>query len=554
VQGSKKDRKSYMKRFIETHSGKDYDIVIIGGGITGAAVAYEAASRGLSVALVEKGDFGAATSAATSKLIHGGLRYLANGEFGIVRESLRERRIMENIAPNFVYTIPFIVPLYNNSKSNKWLLEPAMFIYDVLSYDKGFTWDRTKRIPSHRSLSHKKVLALEPVVKPEGLTGAVMFYDCASIIPERLTLAFIKSAAKFGAHVSNYSKVEDFSREQGKLTGVIVRDLLNGKTVELRGKMTINCAGPWADLVLDVACGKPGSQHVRRSQGIHIITRKLTNKYVIGALTPNGRYCNIIPWRAHSLIGTTDQEYTGDPDNYRVTRKAIDDFIGEVNGSFADSNLIKYSDIMYAYGGLRPLVDDETKDVVKTSRKYEIYDNEIDGLPGLITVEGGKYTTSRNLAENVLKTVMKKWGTGYKNSITAKTHLAGCEIPDIDAFVASAKAANGDFNESTVDYLSRIYGTEFNELMKIARSDQKYASPLNDDGEMPAQVVYAIHQEMACTLTDILLRRTGIGTLGNPGAEVLESIAAIAARELKWDTARIEMEVDKAIKALTVPS
>jgi glycerol-3-phosphate dehydrogenase len=542
-----------MKRFIENHSGKDYDIVIIGGGITGACVAYEAASRGLSVALVEKGDFGAATSAATSKLIHGGLRYLANGEFGIVRESLRERRILENIAPNFVYPIPFIVPLYNNSKSNKWLLKPAMLIYDTLSYDKGFTWDRTKKIPLHRSLSRRKTLEMEPVVKSESLTGGIIFYDCSSIIPERLTLAFIKSAVKYGADVSNYSKVEDFIREPGKVTGVIVRDLLNGKTVELRGIMTINCAGPWADLVLDVACGKPGSQHVRRSQGIHIITRKLTNNYVIGALTPNGRYCNIIPWRAHSLIGTTDQEYTGDPDNYRVTRKAIDDFIGEVNGSFADSNLIKYSDIMYAYGGLRPLVDDETRDVVKTSRKYEIYDNEIDGLQGLITVEGGKYTTSRNLAENVLKTVMKKWGTGYKNSITAKTRLAGCEIPDIDAFIASAKSANGDFNESAVDYLARIYGTEFDEVMKIARSDQKYAAPLNDDGEMPAQALYAIRQEMACTLTDILLRRTGIGTLGNPGPKILETIAGIAARELEWSSSRTDRELETAAKSLALP-
>ncbi len=542
-----------MKRFIESHNGKDYDIVIIGGGITGAAVGYEAASRGLSVALVEKGDFGAATSAATSKLIHGGLRYLANFELGLVRESLRERRILENIAPNFVYPIPFIVPLYNNSKSNKWLLKPAMLIYDTLSYDKGFTWDRTKKIPLHCSLSRRKTLEIVPVVTFENLTGGIIFYDCSSIIPERLTLAFIKSAAKFGADVSNYAKVEDFTREQGKVTGVIVRDLLTGKTVELRGKMTINCGGPWADIILDIARGKPGSQHVRRSQGIHIITRKLTNKYVIGALTPDGRYCNIIPWRAHSLIGTTDREYTGDPDNYRVTREAIEDFIGEVNGSFGGRGLIQYSDIMYAYGGLRPLIDDETRDVVKTSRKYEIYDNEIDGLQGLVTVEGGKYTTSRNLAENVLKTVMKKWGTPYKNSVTAKRHLAGCEIKDIDAFIYSAKTANSDFNQSSMDYLARIYGTEFNNVMAIARRDKKYAAPLNADGEMPAQVLYAIKQEMACTLTDILLRRTGIGTLGNPGTEVLETIAEIASRELKWSAARVDNELEKAVKALSLP-
>ena len=542
-----------MKRFIESHSGKLYDIIIIGGGITGAAVAYEAASRGLSVALVEKGDFGAATSSATSKLIHGGLRYLANFELGIVRESLKERRILENIAPNFVYPIPFIVPLYKNSKNNQWILEPGMIIYDALSYDKGFTWDRTKKIPLHRFLSAKKALELEPVISAAGLTGAIMFCDCASIMPERLTLAFIKSAVKYGAEVSNYAKVEDFTREPGKVTGVIVRDLLNSKTVEIRGKMTVNCGGPWADLILDIAGGKPGSQHVRRSEGIHLITRKLTNKYVVGALPPKGRHCNIIPWRGHSLIGTTDQEYTGNPDNYRVTKQAIEDLIGEVNGSFSDTGLIKYTDIMYAYGGLRPLVEEETVDVYKTSRKYEIYDNADDGMQGLITVECGKYTTSRNLAENVLKTVMKKFGTAYKRSVTARTYLAGCEIKDIDAFIYSAKTANSDFNQSSIDYLARIYGTEFNNVMEIARSDNKYAAPLNADGEMPAQVLYAIKNEMACTLTDILFRRTGIGTMGNPGSEVLETVAGIAARELKWNSARNDLELDKAIKALSLP-
>jgi len=542
-----------VKRFIESHNNATYDIIVIGGGITGAAVAYEAASRGLSVALVEKGDFGAATSSATSKLIHGGLRYLANLELGIVRESLKERRVLENIAPNFVYPIPFILPTYNNSKDNQWILEPAMIIYDLLSYDKGFTWDRAKRIPRHRHLSRNRVLELEPVVKAERLTGGIMFYDCASIIPERLTLAFIKSAVKFGADVSNYSKVEDFTREPGRITGVVVRDLLNGKTVEIRGKMTINCAGPWADLVLDVAGGKPGSQHVRRSEGIHVITRSLTRKYVVGALTPNGRHCNILPWRGHSLLGTTDQEFTGNPDNYRVTRKAIEDFLNEINLSFGDSELVKYSDIKYAYGGLRPLVEEETVDVYKTSRKYEIYDNADDGLQGLITVEGGKYTTSRNLAENVLKTVMNKFGRDYKKSITARNYLAGCDIKDMDAFIYSAKISSSDFSETAVDYLARIYGSEFNDVMQIARSDKKFAEPLNADGEMPAQALYAVKNEMARTLTDILLRRTGIGTLGNPGSKALETVAGIAARELKWDAARVDSELEKAAKALSVP-
>ena len=198
------------------------------------------------------------------------------------------------------------------------------------------------------------------------------------------------------------------------------------------------------------------------------------------------------------------------------------------------------------YGGLRRLVEDETKDVYRTSRKYEIYDNEKDGLKGLITVEGGKYTTSRGLAENLLKMVTAKTGTKYKKSVTAGKYLAGCEIPDIDTFVASAKSANSDFSASTVDFLSRIYGTEFNQVMDIARSNVKYATPLDADGEMLAQVLYSLKNEMACTLTDILIRRTGVGTLGNPGPKVIEAIAEIAARELNWNTARLDRELEKA--------
>lgn len=541
-----------MQRFIENPGDKTYDIIIIGGGITGACVAYEAATRGASVALVEKSDFGGATSAATSKMIHGGLRYLANGEFGVVRESLRERRTMENIAPNFVYPLPFLVPLYKSNKIKR-VMQIGMILYDLLSYDKGFTWDKAKKLPPHRMLSVKDTLALEKVVNPDGLIGGIAFNDCENMIPERLTLAFIKSAVKYGADVSNYSKVEDFLREPGKIKGVVVRDLFSNKTVKIRGGITINCGGPWADLILDVAGGKQSPQHVRRSEGIHIVTKKLVDKYVVGVLTPGGQRANIMPWRGHSLIGTTDKEYLGNPDDYRVTRQSIEAFISEVNGGFGRPGLVKYPDITYVYGGLRPLVEDQTKEVYRTSRRYEIYDNEKDGLAGLISVEGGKYTTSRGLAENVLKLVMKKAGKGYKKSVTAGQYLAGCEIKDINAFVASAKSANKDFSEPAVDYLARIYGTELSGVLNIARSEKRYAEPFNTDGEMLAQVPYAIRNEMACTLIDIVIRRTGIGTLGNPGSKVLEAIAEIAARELNWNTARVDRELEGAGKALSLP-
>jgi glycerol-3-phosphate dehydrogenase len=542
-----------MKRFIEGPSSGHYDVIVIGGGITGAAVAYEAASLGLSVALVDKGDFGAATSSATSKMIHGGLRYLANLEFGLIRESLRERRTLANIAPNLVYPAPFLLPLYNSLARSRWLVQPGMIVYDILSYDKAFTWDKSKKIPLHRFVSREETLRLEPIINPAGLTGAILYYDSVNIAPERLTLSFIKSAVNRGADVANYAKVEGFLREAGRIAGVVVRDLLTDQTLELHGKLTINCGGPWADLVLDIAAGKRGTGQIKRSEGIHLITKSLTRHYSVGAATPSGRHCAVRPWRGHSLIGTTEKEYVGDPDKYQVTRDSIEEYIREVNAAFGKDVLL-YGDVLYAYGGLRPLVDDKSRDVNSTSRKYEIYDNQRDGLDGLLSVEGGKYTTSRNLAESVLKLALKKLGMKPTKSITAQTYLAGSDIPDLDAFVASAKSENRDFPECMIDYLARHYGTELPQVLQIARSAPRYAMPLNADGEILAQVVYAIRFEMARSLPDILLRRTGLGTLGHPGEGTLKLILETAAEELNWSKSRAEKEIALANKLINLPS
>lgn len=541
-----------MKRFIENYRGDEFDLIIIGGGITGAAVAYDAASRGLKVALLEKNDFGWATSAATSKLIHGGMRYLDNLEFGLVRESLRERRILENIAPNFVYPVPFLIPTYKSFKNNKWLIKIGMILYDLLSFDKKWTWDRSKKIPLHSTMSREKVLQEEPNVRPKGLTGATIYYDCQSIFPERLTLAFVKSAVKYGASVANYAKVEEFIYTDGKkIAGVKVRDLLRNRMVEIKGRLTINCCGPWADIILNIAEKGENNQHIRRSEGIHLITKNLVRKNAVGILG-KGKHFFLVPWRGHSLIGTTDKEYVGKPDRYEVTGESVRDFLEVINKAFGDGEL-KPEDIRYVYGGLRPLVDDQTEGTYKKSRKYEIYDNGEDGYNGLITVEGGKYTTSRKLAENALVMIQKKLGRKLPGTITDKVYLQGCEIKDMNSFLAEIKKDHGVFEEKTVEYLGRNYGSESREVLRIAKSDNKYADVLNDDGEILAEVIFAVREEMALTLSDILFRRTGLGTLGHPGRDVLKKIAKTAARELKWSEARMKKEIAEAEKRFVIP-
>jgi glycerol-3-phosphate dehydrogenase len=542
-----------MKRFIEDYKGETFDIIVIGGGITGASVAYDAASRGLSVALLEKNDFGWATSAATSKMIHGGLRYLNNLEFGLVRESLRERKIMENIAPNLVYPMALMVPTSNRLKSNKFLMRAFFSLYDILSFDKKWTRDKSKRIPNHKTYSRKKTLEMESHVREENLTGAAVYYDCQSIFPERLTLAFIKSAVQYGAKVANYAQVVDFIYSNGKdIKGVKIRDVLKNRNLEIRGTLVVNCGGPWADIVLDLAEKGNGNHHIRRSEGIHIIIKKMVNSHGLVLLTPKGRFFFILPWRNHSLIGTTDMEYVGNPDNYRVPRERVENLIEEVNETFGDGKL-SYDDVLFAYGGLRPLVDDETEGTYESSRKYEIYDNAEDGYDGLITVEGGKYTTSRNLAEKVLNMVEKKLNRSLKKPITDRQHLHGCEIADMNRFLSDLRDTYGDFSANTVEYLGKNYGTESREVFELARKNKKLTEPLTADGEILAEVLYAVKNEMARTLNDILFRRTGFGTLGNPGNGVIKKIAVIAARELKWSDSRLEKEMRAAKQALSLP-
>jgi glycerol-3-phosphate dehydrogenase len=536
-----------MKRFIEDYKDEFFDIIVIGGGINGACVAYDAASRGLSVALVEKNDFGWATSAATSKVIHGGLRYLKTFEFGLVRESLNERRILENIAPNYIYPIPF---MFINPT---FLMKIGLFVYDLLAFDKKFTWDKSKKIHNHYPLSKEKVIEEEPNTKREKLKEARVYYDCQNIFPERMTLTFLKSAVYYGARVSNYTRVDDFFITDGnQVSGIVVRDLVSNKTYTIRGKLTINCTGPWADIVLKLAKKGASQGKICRSEGIHLIVKKLVNKNAVGTMTKTGHFF-LIPWRGHSLIGTTDKEYPGTPDEYHVTRQSIQELLDTVNADFGNDNPIQYADVLFSYGGLRPLLDAKGEDIHTTTRKYEINDHADEGLRGIITVEGGKYTTSRNLAQNVLKIAEKRLGKKLRKCITYKQRLVGCEIEDVEKFIESIKKENRDFKNTTVEYLGRNYGTEYDKVLKLARKEITLAETVNNDGEILAQVIYAIRNEMAITLKDIFFRRTGMGTLGHPGEKVIAKVANIAANELGWNADRKQKEISDLEKAYKLP-
>jgi len=542
-----------MKRELDRMTSDSYDLLIIGGGISGACIAWDAALRGLKVALVDKADFGGATTAATSKLIHGGLRYLKNFEFGLVRESLRERRRLEIIAPHQVYPIPFLIPTYKWSSSNRPMIWAAMIFYDILSFDKNRLDDPEKHLPIHRRLSRDEVIAREPGVIREGLTGGAIYYDCQNVNPERLCLAFILSAAAKGADVANHAEVVELTRQGNRITGAAVQDRITGDKATITANVIINASGPWADMVAGLL-GKGAERKIRRSKGIHIITRPISRGHAVVLRTPTGRHFFTVPWRGHSLIGTTDTEYFGDPDEVSVTEADIDAFIDETNASYAGANL-KHDDVLFSYAGLRPIVDDQTEGVYDASRRYELCDHaKEDGVEGMITVIGGKYTTSRCLAEKVVDRIFQKLGRSAPACATNHTAVVGGETGKVSAFLEERRQSNRHgLGDDTLKSLVQNYGSEFDRVVGLLDQDSSLVEPIGPGrSEILAQVAWAAREEMAVTLSDLMLRRTGIATLGDPGRECVERCASLLGRELGWDDERRTREVEAFYRAMPV--
>ncbi|MCK5168299.1 MAG: FAD-dependent oxidoreductase, partial [Bacteroidales bacterium] len=398
---------------------------------------------------------------------------------------------------------PFMIPTYSNIKNNKIVLFIGMVLYDLLSLDKAFTWDKTKRLPFHKTISASKTRNLEPYVPEKKLTGSSVYYDCLNINPERLTLSILKSAMTNGAVAANYAKVQSFIKENNTIKGVNVIDLISGNEHKVTADVTINCTEPWTDIVLNSALdNNENHQHIKRSEGIHIVTKRLSNKHAFLIMTKGDRHLMLIPWRNHSLIGTTDKTYKGNPDDYKVTKQSIQELIDEVNESYGIEK-IKYEDVQFAYGGLRPLVEDQTIESYESSRKYEIFDNAKEGLDGLLTVEGGKYTTSRKLASQVLKKVSKKLKRNLGKSVTSKKYLVDSDIRNMESFIRQLVLRYPMFCEATVNYVGRNYGLQCHTIFRLAIYDKPLAQVLTEDGEILAEVVYVIKKEMAYTLSDI---------------------------------------------------
>jgi len=538
-----------MKRDLQKFQNQVFDLLVIGGGVSGAAIAWDAILRGFSVALIERKDFGHATSAATSKLIHGGLRYLAQGDIPVVRESLRERRYLESNMPHQVFPMPFIMPFYDFTPTPRWMLGMGLTIYDLLSWDRNYIDDPDKHLDRKRWLSKEKALQIEPGLNTQGLRGAYYYYDALNRHPHRSNLEYVLSAAARGAVVANYVAASEFIQEDtpdGKrVLGVIARDTVGGKDFPIRAKVTVNATGPWGDLVLAKLHTQPVRQLVR-SKGIHLLFPRFHKNTTIAIETRDKHHIFLIPWRNYSLLGTTDTEFKGNPDDLTVTTDDAQKFVQQFNEYFPQQKSL--GDVVNSYAGLRPLVaESSVSSTYKASRRHEIiYHNKEENIDGLVSVFGGKWTTSRALAEETVDLIERKFHFGHGKSISAKTPVIGGQVgPRLANFIAAAHARwDNVYPAALIDHLIEIYGALFERVLDYVIKDKSLLRSIDAEyAFIYAEVYYAVEQEMALTLSDFLKRRSGLGNMGFISDAALVSVADVMGDLLRWDTTRRKHEV-----------
>jgi glycerol-3-phosphate dehydrogenase len=536
-----------MKGGLADIDGRTFDLVVIGGGMAGAGIARDAALRGYRTLMVERKDFAFGTTSRSSKLIHGGLRYLELFDFGLVRESLRERERLARLAPHLVRPLPFLVPVYRGAKRGMFMIRVGMKLYDLLTPGK--------RTEHYRTISRDETVRLERYLDPQDLRGSGYYFDDLLLLPERLCLENILSAQRWGASIYNYAEVVGIrrreprgaSREPRAESGnweVEVRGVLDGSAAQVTAHVVVNATGPWADHVRRLAGVDGGRRCVRTTKGIHLLLPHITDHAVYVAAKRDERMFFVIPWQQFTLVGTTDTDFSGDLDRLAATREEVQYLMRETQRVFPTAKM-RDEDISYTYTGVRPLSFEEGKSASAVSRAHKVIPEGDSGT--FLSITGTKLTCFRSLAEEAVDQV----GRLLSRPVPCRTHRLALDGSDGEETIEVRLWADvpdlgrrSGLEPAQVQNLLNTYGRHYPAVLAMAgRSPDMKERLCKQNPDIRAQLVYAAEHERTETLADFLLRRTGIGTSPCLGKDCCEQIALWMAELKGWSRERVDREI-----------
>jgi glycerol-3-phosphate dehydrogenase len=510
-----------------------FDLVVVGAGINGVGIARDAAQRGLKVVVLDQEDICSGVSAWSGRLAHGGLRYLEHRDFALVRESLRERERMIQLAPHLVRPLRLLIPLFAHNRRPAWLIRIGMIIYDVLSFDK--------RTGGHEMLNTDATVRRFPGIATPGLGGAAVFTEGQVEYAERLCVELAVAAAADGADIRLQARVEEPVLDNGKVAGVRYRDLATGKLHEVRAPVVLNVAGPWIDRIFQR--GAPAQPRLNGgTKGSHLIVDPFPGApkdVVYYESKTDGRLVLVIPWMGRYMIGTTDIRFDEDPDGARCSAAEMNYLLGEVNQLIPEAGLTP-ADVLYTFSGVRPLPYAPGVVEAKIPRSHVLHDHA-PSLPGLVTVVGGKLTTFRQLSEDAVDDVFRRLGRKSPPCQTARLPFPGASF---DVATLRRELTALGLSEKSADRLMGLYGARARQVVAEAKADPALLSVVHaGTGAIGAEMVFAMRHEFARTLADVMSRRVLLAFAPGHGLESLPAITDVLARNFGWDAARRSAEI-----------
>jgi len=528
----------------------------VGGGIFGASLARDAARRGLSVALVEKGDFMSAASGNSYRMVHGGIRYLQHGDVRRVRASSLERRILLTTAPHLVAPLPIAIPTYGHGMQGKAVLRAGLMAYDLLTFDRDRgIQDTDRHIPPSRVISRAELERMFPGVEREGLTGAGVFADAQLLHPQRLGIAVLQSAVAEGAVVANYVAATDLDVRDGRVRGITVRDELTGDAFELEADVVVLAAGAWSERLLASGAGITVREPATFSRDLCLVVDRPAEEVglaVLGGtsdpdalLSRSKRHLFVVPWRGRSIVGVWHIPYERSPHDIRVEESELESFVDEFNRGYPGFQLRRdeithYNTGLVLFGKNRPGAAD-----LRYGHRSSVTDHGREhGVDGLFTLIGVRYTTARVEAEALLDDVVESRGWSAAPGTTATTAVFGGDFASTGDLKREYRKRWPTLTPSTVDDLCLKYGTE---APSVVENDG--VTPVSEEAVLSCTIRQAVREEMAQTLEDVVVRRTDLGLFSAPRPAVLREVAKIVAEELTWDEERVESEVQRVYAA-----